>query len=337
MMVREALQTSPGMRVEVQAPARIHLGFLDLNGGLGRRFGSLGLTIDSLATRLSVTRGEGFHASGPGARRAESCARAFAADQGIEGGAQIRLDQTIPEHVGLGSGTQLSLAVGTALERLCGRDSGSRRIAQALKRGGRSGIGIGAFDSGGFIVDCGRGEHGGIPPVALRLQFPDPWRVLLLFDVRGQGLHGTQEVEAFARLPDFPEETAGRLCRLVMMKILPGLLEQRLAPVAEGIGEIQRAVGGHFAPAQGGCFSSPRVSEALAWLEGQGVRGTGQSSWGPTGFVLAADEDQALGLQRDLKRRFGELSPLRYLVVAGRNQGATVNVESSPACFRSER
>ncbi len=25
------------------APARLHLGFLDLNGGLGRRFGSLGL------------------------------------------------------------------------------------------------------------------------------------------------------------------------------------------------------------------------------------------------------------------------------------------------------
>jgi hypothetical protein len=27
------------------APARLHMGFLDLDGGLGRRFGSLGFTL----------------------------------------------------------------------------------------------------------------------------------------------------------------------------------------------------------------------------------------------------------------------------------------------------
>src|SRR5258708_15684104 len=46
----------PCEAVEVFAPARLHLGFLDLNGGLGRRFGSLGLTIDGIGTRLTVTR-----------------------------------------------------------------------------------------------------------------------------------------------------------------------------------------------------------------------------------------------------------------------------------------
>ncbi|MGH6945016.1 MAG: beta-ribofuranosylaminobenzene 5'-phosphate synthase family protein, partial [Geminicoccaceae bacterium] len=41
--------------VTVCAPARLHLGFLDLHGGLGRRFGSIGLTLEDIATRLRAT------------------------------------------------------------------------------------------------------------------------------------------------------------------------------------------------------------------------------------------------------------------------------------------
>ena len=36
---------SPAQCVEVFAPARLHLGFLDLQGGLGRSYGSIGLAI----------------------------------------------------------------------------------------------------------------------------------------------------------------------------------------------------------------------------------------------------------------------------------------------------
>ena len=61
--------TTP-FRVEVVTPARLHLGFLDLQGGLGRRFGSLGLTIDTFATSLCAERAEAFAAQGPGAERA---------------------------------------------------------------------------------------------------------------------------------------------------------------------------------------------------------------------------------------------------------------------------
>ncbi len=323
----------PSIHVDIEAPARLHLGFLDLNGALGRRFGSLGLAIDTLATRLRAERARGFDGRGPGAERAIDMARDFAKRRGIEGGAYLTLEEQIPEHAGLGSGTQLALAVGTALERLYGCESGTGSIAQSLQRGARSGIGIAAFDEGGFIVDCGRGDGPGcpaVPPVAMRLPFPAQWRLLLILDARTQGLHGARESEAFARLPEFPEEAAGRLCRLLLMKIVPGLLEQRLPPVAEGLGEIQRVVGDHFAPAQNGRFASPAVAQTLSWLEQQGLAGTGQSSWGPTGFVLVGDEPAARALERDLKRRFGELSPLRYLIVAARNRGASVRVARAP-------
>ncbi len=330
----------PGVSVDVVAPARLHLGFLDLHGGLGRRFGSLGLAIDAFATRLHAAPARTLAAEGPGAGRALAYAQAFAAARRLPGGASIRIAESIPDHAGLGSGTQLALAVGTALERLYADPSAepapdSRAIAGTLGRGRRSGIGVGAFDQGGFIVDCGRGDLDGIPPLVLRIPFPENWRILLLLDQRGQGLHGESELRAFAGLPQFPELTAGRLCRVLLMQVVPGLLERRLGPVADGIREIQRAVGEHFAPAQGGCFASPAVAAALDFADSQGFTGSGQSSWGPTGFVLTEDEDQALALEHGLKRRFGELSPLRLRVCAARNRGAEIAATLAPAAERT--
>ncbi|MEJ2590088.1 MAG: GHMP kinase [Candidatus Thiodiazotropha sp.] len=326
-----------GATIEVDAPARLHLGFLDLHGGLGRRFGSIGLTVDSLATRLHAQRADGITASGPAAERALKYARAFIEASAIPGGVHIELSQAIPDHVGLGSGTQMALAVGTAIERLYGGERGTDAIARVLRRGTRSGIGIGAFDQGGFILDCGRGEAEGVPPVAVRLPFPESWRMLLLFDNRGQGLHGKHEVSAFEQLPEFPEQAAAHLCRLVLMQVLPGVLEQRLQPVTEAIGEIQRVVGDHFAPAQGGRFTSPVISQALDWITRRGFAGVGQSSWGPTGFVLVEDETQAQWLERGLRQRFGEFSSFRCQQVAARNQGAGVNLLQAPTRLRQEK
>lgn len=323
--------------VEVYAPARLHLGFLDLHGGLGRRFGSIGLTIDTLATRLCAERGDTITTRGPGAERALKYAKSYIKARGIEGGVDIHLLQAIPDHVGLGSGTQMALAVGTAIDRLYRGEDDSATIARTLNRGNRSGIGIGAFDQGGFILDCGRSGDKGVPPVAVRLPFPDDWRVLLLLDNRKQGLHGHQEVTAFSALPEFPEQAAAHLCRLVMMQVLPGVLEKRLAPVSQGVGEIQQVVGDHFAPAQGGRFTSPVISAALEWAMEKGYPGAGQSSWGPTGFILVEGQAQARQLEQDLKRHFGKFSSFRCEVVRARNQGAEVNLLQQPTRLIQEK
>src|SRR4029077_16164411 len=61
----------PCEAVEVFAPARLHLGFLDLNGGLGRRFGSLVLTTAGTGTRRTKPRTSqpNLHAAPPRAHR----------------------------------------------------------------------------------------------------------------------------------------------------------------------------------------------------------------------------------------------------------------------------
>jgi len=311
--------------VDVETPARLHLGFLDLCGDLGRRFGSLGLAIDAFPTRLQVRPGPTISATGPNADRAERSARRVQQMLGLPGGVRISLDTATPGHLGLGSGTQMCLAVGAAYARLYGIEPDTGELAQTLGRGARSGIGVGTFDHGGFLLDGGRGKSTAAPPMIARMAFPDAWRVVLLLDRRGEGLHGAQEIDAFRRLPPFPAERAAHLCRLALMQIMPALAEQDLEPFARGIAELQRVVGDHFAPAQGGRFTSPTVADALAFAEREGFAGVGQSSWGPTGFVLTSCEEQASELVRRLRGRVGDLSPLRVMIVRGCNHGSLID------------
>ena len=309
--------------MRVVAPSRLHLGFLDLHGGLGRKFGSIGITLEEPRTTLTLRRAERFAVFGPSADRARTIALRLIDALHPDGKFEITLEEAIPEHVGLGSGTQLALALGAALAHCSGQPVEPRRVAALARRGARSGIGVGAFAAGGVIVDGGRAEQDEEPPpIVSRLEFPEEWRVLLLFDPKIGGLHGPAEHEAFRSLPQFPERLAGELCRLILMQGLPALAEADLQPFGEAVTELQRRVGDYFAPAQGGRFASPHVAAALAWLESAGIAGFGQSSWGPTGFAFAANPAEGQALMAEAKRRWG--GNLRFRLVKGRNRGAEI-------------
>lgn len=315
-----ARPVQPVTAVRVRAPARLHFGFLDLHGGLGRRFGSIGVAVDTPAIDLTVTAASHLAASGPEAGRALAYARAAALHLGVPAQADIRIDETIRPHAGFGSGTQLALSVAAALARLNGRSFRPQDFADALDRGNRSGVGLAAFTEGGLIVDGGRDAGGGPPPVIARLSYPEAWRIVLIVDTAMTGVHGSREVEAFRDLPRFPEAQAAEICRIVLMQVLPAAATAEPQGFGEGIGAIQRLIGDHFAPHQGGRFASPAVAEALAAIAGRGIPGHGQSSWGPTGFALLPSEAQARALVAALERP----GPLRFLIARGRNEGASV-------------
>jgi len=185
-------------------------------------------------------------------------------------------------------------------------------------------MGVGAFCEGGFFVDGGKGPRETPPPIVARAPFPDSWRLLLVFDEEGQGLHGTAEREAFEQLPAFPEADAGHLARLVLMRILPALREWDLDGFGRGLGELQAVLGDYFAPAQGGRFTSPRVAGVMEWLQEQGVTGVGQSSWGPTAFAVFGDARQAHRFQQAVRERFRDCPSLRTEVRAAARTGAWI-------------
>ena len=307
--------------VTVVAPARLHMGFIDLGGSLGRRFGSIGVGVNEIVTRLSIAPAEELQAEGPCAERAMKAARRFAENLGIHDRVAIRIHEAIPEHIGLGSGTQLALAVGAGLARYHGLDLSVRDIARTTGRGARSGIGIAVFEQGGLILDGGRGPDTIIPPVIARMEIPPEWRFILVFDERGQGLHGRQEIEAFKTLQPFPTSETARLCHLLLMRALPALAEGDIVGFGAVITELQNSVGDYFAPAQGGRFTSPEVGEALAWLGARGAVGLGQSSWGPTGFCLVESAARASRLIDSVCGRYAGLS---FISASARNRGADI-------------
>jgi beta-ribofuranosylaminobenzene 5'-phosphate synthase len=309
--------------VRVRAPARLHFGFLDLHGGLGRRFGSIGLAVDAPAVEITATRNERLDVAGPEAERVRGYARAAAAHLGIPEAASLRVAAAIPPHAGFGSGTQLALAVAAALARLAGRPFAPEDFADALDRGNRSGVGLAAFTQGGLIVDGGRDAAGGPPPVIARLPYPEAWRVVLILDEGMTGVHGSREVEAFRDLPRFPADQAAEICRTVLMQVMPAAIVADAQAFGTGITAIQRRIGDHFAPHQGGRYASPAVAEALAAIAARGIAGYGQSSWGPTGFALLPSEAEARALIAEIERP----GPLRFLIARGRNAGAAVTAE----------
>jgi beta-ribofuranosylaminobenzene 5'-phosphate synthase len=306
--------------VRVEAPARLHFGFLDLHGGLGRRFGSIGLAIDAPSLALTARRARQLAVEGPEADRVRGYAQAAAAHLGRAADLAITVERVIPAHAGFGSGTQLALAVAAAMARLNGEPFAPDAFAASLDRGNRSGVGLRAFTEGGLIVDGGRGPDGGPPPVIARLPYPDAWRIVLILDPGMAGVHGTREVEAFRDLPRFPEMQAAEICRITLMQVLPAAALADPQGFGAGITRIQTLIGDHFAPHQGGRYASAAVAEALANVAAQGVPGYGQSSWGPTGFALVPSEAEARALVASLDRG----GPLRFVIARGRNRGASV-------------
>jgi beta-ribofuranosylaminobenzene 5'-phosphate synthase len=315
--------------VTVAVPARLHLGFIDLNGGLGRRFGGIGLAIEGLRTRITITKAWQPQITGPDRERAGRYLVAMQRLLDLGGAYDLQVDEVIPAHAGLGSGTQMALAVAAGLRRLHDLPLDVESDAIRLGRGARSGVGIGLFNRGGLIVDAGHGLATKVAPVVSHMPFPARWRILLLLDPARSGVYGADESAAFAGLPPFPDHEAARLCRLVLMQALPALAECDLASFGSAIKELQAHVGDYFAPRQGGHrFSSPAVASGLDLLDRQGAHGIGQSSWGPTGFAFAASPEEAHRLVT-IARTYPSCRGLDIRVCAGLNRGADIKAHAA--------
>jgi beta-ribofuranosylaminobenzene 5'-phosphate synthase len=315
--------------VTVTVPARLHFGFLDLNGGLGRRFGSMGLAISGPRTRLTIASAARTEISGPERDRVERHLAAMRDLLDLDAAHHVTIEEAIPAHAGLGSGTQLALAVAAGVRRLHGLPLDMPSDAVRLGRGARSGVGIGLFERGGVVVDGGHGAGTRAAPIVSRLPFPENWRVLIVLDPARQGAHGPDEHAAFARLPSFPAQAAAHLCRLVLMQALPALAEHDVVIFGAAIKEMQQVLGAYFAPVQGGRrFTSPDVMACLNALEAAGAHGVGQSSWGPTGFAFSPSPEEADRLAR-AARRHPSAKGLDIRVCAGLNRGAEMTARAA--------
>jgi beta-RFAP synthase len=279
---------SADITVFVETSARLHFGLLDLGGALGRRFGGIGTAAPGPTLLVSARHAGTIEIAGDDTGRAEEFARRFLARIGEGGGnavhgARISVHRSLPAHAGLGSGTQLALAVGQALAE--------------LGRARRSAIGTWTFAGGGLVVEGGHGASGDcVAPLLARLPFPPGWHCVVAVPDSAAGINGGAEEAAFATLPPPPASDAERVAHLVLMALLPALAEADLGTFGSALTAIQAINGQWFASVQGGTFA-PGPSEALVRrMTEWGAAGVGQSSWGPTVYGIVDGKDASARL-----------------------------------------
>jgi beta-RFAP synthase len=326
--------------IRVRAPSRLHFGLLSLgNAGYwpnrrgdlvlpARRFGSVGLMIESPGVTITAQRADAWSAEGPMAERAlkfakhvhQSLPKATAHPQHI-------IVKCVPgSHAGLGTGTQLALAVARAVAASAEMPALSgTELARRAGRGLRSALGLHGFENGGFLVEGGKKDMGPIAPMLARAEFPAQWRVVLMIPPWGKGLHGTEEARAFDQLGDPVRSLrlTDSLCRLVLLGMLPALAECDLRGFGEALHDFNLRAGEAFANVQGGFYSSARTAEAVEFIRGEGLYGVGQSSWGPAVFAIAEDHEEADALAEKLRSRFS-LTADQVLITVGCNTGAVL-------------
>ncbi|MEZ6136883.1 MAG: hypothetical protein R3C53_18465 [Pirellulaceae bacterium] len=220
-------------------------------------------------------------------------------------------------------------------------------LASLAKRGLRSAVGLQGFLKGGLILDEGYDPDSAATrsrQVKTRCaRFPEPWRTVLVIPhasassgnrddlIRVSGEQEAQLLNRIARQPNphretmfhIADEIVGRLTAAPQASLGTDLLDQ-FSTVMSLLEQYLRLAGELFREEQGGIFNGSELTAAAAAAEKAGLRGVGQSSWGPTIFGFAPDAATAERIACYLS----EL-PAQYQVLVA-------NQASSGALWRAE-
>jgi beta-ribofuranosylaminobenzene 5'-phosphate synthase len=326
--------------LRVRTPSRIHFGLIDMNGSVGRIEGGVGVALDEPCVELRARRSEKVNIGGrvvvPESTREqlEAVCTRFR-EQYASGGIDLEIERVIPGHSGLGSKTQLTMAVALALSMLYEHKLTSAQLAALGKRGGTGGIGYAAFEHGGVVADAGHryGGPGGktaFAPTAASVAFPPPpilfhaplpsnWGIILALPA-GRIVHGEEERTLFTKYCPVPSEEAAESARLTLMKIIPAVLEADLESFGDGIEAMQKlGLKRHEIARQ-----NDAVHDTMTEMRRLGLSGVGMSSWGPAVFAFsAAGPDIDLETGRALEAFGSQRGGMPVILTRASEHGAT--------------
>ncbi len=296
----------------MQAPGRLHFGLLGWGPNATRQFGGFGLMIDrpNFEVSAEISDRDVIEASPDRIERLSSqlmSLRNALRSCGLElPPCHFRFESDLPPHHGLGSGTQTTLAMAELALILSGRKSPSKdETIAAAGRFPRSGVGTHGYFSGGLIVDEGHPAGTSQPREPARLlrrcDWPGAWNVVTVFPQETAGPSGKHEAAAFEGLPPPSADAIRQVSSLIHDAFLPAVDagEPDFEAAMSALEATQAIVGGWFAPAQGGfVYGSSQRDRLVERLRELGLRGLGQSSWGPTLFGFSRESEP------DLRARF---------------------------------
>lgn len=323
--------SSSSLLAKLTVGARLHFGLLAFDSDESS-FGGVGVMIDRPGLEVHASESEHFTTTGPLADRIESFARLWQLSTDLELPAvRITTRGQMRDHVGLGCGTQLGLAVGTLLSKLAGFPLPDiPALAATVDRAKRSAIGCYGFLLGGFLFETGH-RNDNFPTLAYRGEMPPHWRFVLATQHEVHGRHGADEEEGFRQLDRVPEPTTARLRNLVEGEMIPHLKAADIGRFGEAVYEYGCLAGDCYASLQGGRYANPTCTDLVQRMRQFGITGVGQSSWGPTIFGLCEDGQQAEALCTQLRERYSE-SQLQLEISQPNNRGVQLEWASPGGC-----
>jgi beta-ribofuranosylaminobenzene 5'-phosphate synthase len=248
---------------------------------------------------------------------------------GVDQGFHFILHQTFPRHSGLGSGTQLSLAVGALIANFNGITIESSLLGQIVGRGGTSGIGVASFDQGGFIVDGGHtkseknqflpssASKASPPPILARYDFPDDWNILLVIPQLHENVSGSKEINIFQEYCPLPLTEVQQLSHIILMKMMPAVLEADLDSFGEAVNMVQNVA---FKKVENK-LQNPILKDLMESLRTAGATGAGMSSFGPT--IFAVTDKNPDKLIKAAKETLKDLKT-EFIITKAQNTGANI-------------
>jgi beta-ribofuranosylaminobenzene 5'-phosphate synthase len=290
-----------------------------MNGSLGRVDGGVGLALRTPSTVVEVRTGGGYPEEFHYIIKMLPFRKGFS----------LSVKRRIPAHVGLGSETQLRLSVAAALHEFFSRKWNVEKLARMVHRGGTSGIGVGAFRSGGFILDGGHYFGRGLEkdsflpsraskampaPTIANLPFPN-WDILLAIPDAGKGLSGEDERAFFEIHCPIPEHEVEKISRIILAQMLPAVVLHDIRMFGAGIDAVRR-LGFKSREIE---IQKPVVRELLSDFEKVGY-GVSISSFGPTVFAFSDNREKT----EEMKKIFHQNYKGTFIKTKAQNTGVKI-------------
>ena len=315
--------------IKITTPCRLHMTLIDMNGEIGRMDGGAGLTLSSPNVKITAEETDEIQIEGLQgfADRMKKVAESVLPEGK---GVKINVEQLIPAHVGFGSGTQTSLAVAAAVNELYGLEKSVRELAFAVKRGGTSGIGVTAFEKGGFVVDGGhrfKDKGAFLPsaaskvppgPVLFREDFPD-WDIVVALP-NEKGMHDQEEIETFKKFCPLPIEEVREISHIVLMQMMPAVIEGDIESFGAAINHVQ-TVGFNKRES----LIWPGFVKSIASFLRSQCYGAGVSSFGPVVYALVDNREEGRRLQTEVQKMLDESVGGVTMMTRAKNSGAEIS------------
>ena len=311
------------VKIRVTTPCRIHLSLIDENGYTGRVDGGIGLMLDrpnvifeasNSAKEFKIEAHKYYRESIEVIN--EIASKVFKTFNISNKNFHFNLKRYFPSHVGLGSKTQLSLAIATAITKLKNLTHLTMdEITKLVERGGTSGIGWRGFETGGFILDgghdFGKGKEketflpssastAANPALTIFTQkIPENWRFVLVIPNVKKGAYGDEEIIVFQNNAPIPRNEVNEVSHQIIMKIIPGIMKNDLKCFGEGLKRIQN-IGFKKIEIS---LQHKVVKDLLKFFEDYGLKAYGMSSFGPSVVGVVESDSEAEILLREVQKK----------------------------------